>query len=272
MSYLTAHLISDLFLGYNEFSDEDEHIPDVDLVFLNGNIGSLKRSMYFSEILCKKYPDTQFICNLGETELYSYNIPTRSLQELREQCIKRQTYNDTWPKNLHYNYNDNMIIECRGGKKIDILTLYGFPKILTSSVPWEETSWYRYYFKDLIYEDIPVKNPFKPEDTSNVNHGVAIIPADLNFINELHEAEWKRAKKWEITNNGYYKILVTHINPVNDSRLSKQKYRPFDIHLDSTGTWLSTNVEQTGIKFIGGRLFSNPGRGIDKRNKVIPIG
>jgi hypothetical protein len=32
------HVISDLFLGFNEFSTEEEHIPDVDLVIVNGKV------------------------------------------------------------------------------------------------------------------------------------------------------------------------------------------------------------------------------------------
>lgn len=269
MSYLTVHLISDLFLKFNEFSYEEEKIPDVDLVVLNGNNGSVKRSMLYAETLCRKYPTTQFVCNYGETEMFSC-MADKVLDDLREKTLKRQIGNVTWPKNLHYQYNTNMIIECRGGKKIDVLTLYGFPKIISYSGDWKETKWYRYYGKEVAYELL--KNIFKPNETSNVRHGAIGVPADKEYINYLNNTEFELAKKWEVTNNGYYKILVTHINPIQDSRLSTQKYSPYNIHLDTTGTWLSADTEQNGIRFVGGTLYSNPGRGVDKRSKIITIG
>ena len=64
---IKVHVISDLFLGFNEFANpEDEVLPEVDLVILNGNIGHLKRGMLYAETLCRKYPETQFVYNLGE--------------------------------------------------------------------------------------------------------------------------------------------------------------------------------------------------------------
>lgn len=241
----------------------------MDLVILNGNNGAIKRSMLYAETLCKKYPTTQFVCNYGETELYSC-MADKDMNEIRDKTLKRQISNTTWPTNLHYQYGTNMIIECRGNKKIDILTLYGFPKIITYTGDWKDTIWYKYYPKEVSYD--LVKNVFKPDTTSDVRHGAIGIPADLEHINHLYQDEFNLAKKWEITNNGCYKILVTHINPLQDLRLSTQKYSPFNIHLDKTGTWLTANNECNGVRFVGGKLYANPGRGIDKRNKIITIG
>lgn len=262
----TIHVISDLFLGFNEFSTEDENIPDVDLVILNGNIGHIKRSMLYAETLCKKYPSTQFVCNLGETELY-YSV-NKSLNETRSALEFRKNSNATWPNNLHYNYLESKIITLRNGYKFDIMCAYGFPKIYSYNIDWNETVWAKKYPMKIESND-NWNNIYKPKEVSNVKLGEIGIFATKDWINEEHEKEWLIVKKWEIAQTEY-KILITHINPYKDSRCENQSVAPYNIHLDK-GIWISSNVKNNGLLLLGGRLYSNPGRGLEARSNVIRI-
>jgi len=270
MSNITVHIISDLFLGFNEFSTEEECIPDVDLVIINGNLGHPKRSMLYVETLCKKYPTTQFVYNLGESELYVQSNYPKFFNEFNLQLEQRKIHSNDWPKNLHFSL-EPMIVECRGGKKVDVFCLYGFPLIYTIKTIWEETNWYKFYFKELIEDDSPEGKYYKPKGTSNVHHGAIHIPADKEWVNAMHQKEWKVAQKWELTNNGCYKILVTHFNPYKDSRLSNIEYSTYDIHIDKHCLWIGSDTEFNGVQFLGGRLYSNPGRGQIQRSKIITM-
>jgi hypothetical protein len=270
MSNISVHLISDLNLGYNELSQDDETIPDVDLVVINGNLGHPKRGMLYMEKLCAKYPDTQFVCNLGESELYIESNYPKTMDEVKLQTLKRKTHNETWPKNLHYSLQP-MIINLRNNQKVDVFCLYGFPFIHSIKGQWEETNWHRYYYKELIEDYQPEGKPYKPAGTSNVNHGAQHIPADKDWVNKEHEKEWLVVKKWELENNGCYKILVTHFSPYNDPRLVNQEYGPYNIHIDKSCLWLTASSEHNGVQFLGGKLYGNPGRGSKCRSKVITM-
>ena len=267
---LKVHLISDLFLDYNEFSMEEEVIPDVDLCVINGNIGFLKRSMLFAETLCKKYPKVPFVINLGETEAHQYT-KEKFVGETLESMNIRQLVNESKPSNLNWS-TDPMIITCKNGAQVDILCSYGYPYIYSTNTPWAHTNWHRYYKMAVDDTENPSDRFWKPKDTSNVRHGTFPIMATKEYINSMHEIEYNKVKTWEITNSGnYYKILVTHINPYVDTRLSDQKVGPYNIHM-SDKYWLSSNTKMNGINFLGGKLYANPGRGLEARTNVITIG
>lgn len=264
------HVISDLYLGFNEFSAEEEQIPDVDLVIINGNIGLLKRSMLYTETLCRKYPSTQFVYNYGHTECAKG--PPKYLEELDDSLQLRKTANTTWPKNLHWS-KEPQLITLRNGHRINILCTYGYPNIHECSIPWTDTVWHRDHLMK-IHEDFPMDKYAdddwgRPVDTSPVHHSWYPLFASKEWINEQHKKEWKIVQNWEVYGEGL-KILVTHFNPFKDSRYYGQKITPYLIHLNN-GYWIGSNTECNGTLFLGAKLFSNPGRGTLTRQKIITI-
>lgn len=270
MGYCRIHLISDIFLGFNEHSVSEETIPDVDLVVLNGNLGLVKRGMLYATTLCKKYPKTQFIYNLGQSELYF--LGTEKFEgEYKSQILSRKQIDKDWPSNLHLTFEDSIQIELPDNRKLDVFCAYGFPKIYKVLVPWKQTVWAKHYNGKICDPfDSDGKKKY-PRGTSDVNHGHITLPIDIDYINNLHNEEWKKVKQWEVTNNNAYKILITHMNPYIDTRLQDQETSPYLIHLDKTTIWLSSNTVCNGVQFLGGSLYSNPGRGIDKRSQVIEM-
>lgn len=263
---IKIHVISDLFLGFNEFSDQDENIPDVDLVILNGNLGMMKRGMLYAETLCKNHPDTQFVFNGGETE-YHYTVP-KIIGELDESMALRKFGNPTWPKNLHWS-KTRQLITLRNNLQVDILCTYGYPNIVSSSIAWEDTVWFKNYSMGIL-DDFPEHGDWaKPANASPVVHGYSPIFATKDWINEQHQKEYELVKKWEIEETGL-KILVTHINPYEDSRCQGQSVTPYKIHLKD-GLWISSNTECDGLLFLGANLYSNPGRGSVPRGKIITV-
>lgn len=259
------HVISDLFLGYNEESTVDEILnPEADLVIINGNIGHVKRGMLYAETLCRKYPNVQFVYNLGEHE--KYTMANKSVDELELNIEIRKKVNASWPKNLYWG-KEPKHITLRDGSTFDILCTYGFPKIWSTECAWEDTLWHKRYIVDYIDDN---GYPFKPEQTSNVSHGVVPVFATKNDINKLHDEETTIVRNWELTSKGPKKILVTHINPYKDKRLINQKVSPYLIHLDNE-IWVGSSIQMNGIKFLGANLYANPGRGSDIRNRLIDI-
>lgn len=258
------HVISDLFLSFNEHSDEDEILPDADLVIINGNIGHLKRSMLYAETLCKKYPDTPFIYNLGESELY-HLIP-KFVGEIEDSLRMRKNVNTTWPSNLYWPETPE-IITARNGYKFDVLCTYGFPQIHSYQGEWKDTRWARFYIKEILDDDSPDGKWYKPSETSSVRHGHVPCFADIDWINEKHKEEYIKARFWELKPT-FHKLLITHINPYNDQRYIGQNVSPYRIHLEN-GLWITTNSECKGLNFLGAKLYSNPGRG--RRDSVIIV-
>jgi len=260
---IKLHVISDLFLEYNEFCPaEDEVIPDVDLVILNGNIGHVKRGFLYAETLARKYPNIQFVYNLGERERYN-DVTEKFLGEFEENLKVRVYANETWPKNLHWS-TDSILLTFPNGESVDILCKYGFPKIHKLETDWENTVWFQEYVasysSDLSYF---------PKESSQVYHDLAWVYASVEWINQKHLEEWMHVKKWEI-NPTYKKILVTHCNPFRDNRYLGQVVSAYNIHLEN-GIWIGSNQFHNGVKFLGSKLYSNPGRGLEARNRIIVI-
>jgi len=261
------HVISDLFLEYNEFSDSEETIPlETDLVVFNGNIGKrLKRGFLYIEKLCHLYPDVQFVVNLGFLELFaSINKNTNEIANASEM---RRDNNPTWPKNLHYS-NEPMIIRLRDGTEVDVLCTYGYPHIYSCSDRWEDTIWHRNVTIDVVYGKDEISY-MKPLGTSDVLHGAIPIFATMQDINMLHEKEYNIVKKWEIKPT-VIKILVTHINPYNDTRCRNMIVSPYNIHLQH-GYWIASDTYVDNVNFLGAKLYSNPGTGPIARSKIFRI-
>lgn len=263
---MKIHVISDLYLGYNEFSTEEEQIPDVDLVIINGNVGLLKRSMYYVETLCNKYPDIQFVVNLGQIERCA---PEKYIGELEDNISIRVSSNPTWPKNLYWGKKPAHIV-LRNGLPINLLCTYGYPLVMRSIEPWETTDWYRFHAMNYVDANSIEGSRFKPAETSDVPHGVIPIPASIDYINQEHEKELVLVRNWENTAAEGQRILVTHVNQYNDKRFAGIKVKPYLIHLHQ-GIWISSNTECNGLMFLGGKLYSNPGRGSNARDKVITV-
>ena len=261
---IRIHIISDLFLEYNEFTPiEDTIIPDVDLVILNGNIGHLKRGMFYAEELASVYPDIEFIYNFGETERFR-GAQQKYNTELFDSMKVRVEKNPLWPKNLHWSI-DPIHLTLKNGRKVDILCTYGFPKIYSCNVPWEETIWFSEYVMGVTTDH----DSFRPKDASIVWHGTHPVWASLAMINEQHTLEHAKIKQWELEPTTF-KILVTHINPYKDSRCKDIEYAPPRIHLEN-GLWIAADTKTQNLKFLGARLESNPGRGSPIRSNVIVI-
>lgn len=265
---IKIHIISDLLFEYAEVPEDIElHIPDeVNLVVLNGNLGPLKRSMLHAEMLSNKYPDKQFVCNLGEYEKFRtidkyYGISEDSMEI-------RKVANSSWPKNLHWNRQINQIITLSNGTPVDILCLYGFPKIHSYTGDWRETNWFKHYTTDTTW-DINHPEVFKPEGISEVHRGQLPIWATQDWINKQHNIEFQIAQKWELSPT-CFKILVTHINPYKDTRLVGQTTSPYNIHLNDM-LWISSNIKMESVKFLGAKLVTNPGRGISARSHIVTI-
>lgn len=264
MSMTKIHIISDLFLRYNEKDPAQEILPDVDLVVINGNIGHLKRSMLYAETLCNKYPDIQFIYNLGESELYDL-IP-KFTGEIEQSLRIRKETNASWPPNLHWPEVPT-IVKCKNGYIFDVFCTYGFPKINSVSCEWKETRWARFYVKEILDDHDPEGKWYKPLETSRVRHGHIPDFATIDWINDKHKKECAKVKSWELTPS-YHKLLVTHISPYNDVRCNNQNTSPYLIHLER-GTWITSNVDLRGVNFLGSRLYGNPGRG--DRQRIITV-
>ena len=67
---IKAHVISDLYLYDNEWADPiEETMPECDIVFINGNNGIIRRSVFLAETICKKYPEIQVIYLNGRREM-----------------------------------------------------------------------------------------------------------------------------------------------------------------------------------------------------------
>lgn len=261
------HIISDLNLGFNESSDPvDETIPDVDLVILNGNLGLLKRSALYAETLAKKYPNIEFIWNLGETERYWVNLE-KFTGEIVESIEFRVKNDSKFPKNLHFINDSNRLITLKTGQVIDVFCTYGFPKIISYEGDWENTHWFKNYIAEIQQDTIIF--PYKPNETSHVQHGMLPIWATQVWINQYYERINLQLKRWENEITGY-KILVTHINPYNDTRFKGQKVYPYSIHLNNMA-WVTANTKVENIIFLGANLISNPGRGLECRSKIIEL-
>lgn len=264
----TLHIISDLDYGDTEHNElAEDNVPDVDLIILNGNLASLKRSLHFAMTLADKRPSTQIVYNPGDLELYRFCFPKYE-DAGRESLRMGELAAEWWRPNLHY-FENGKILDLRNGDRVDVMCLMGWPKIHSVMGEWEDT----WLFKNIIVTSIqdptdPYFLKHKPKETSIVNH---FYPrwADVEWINAQHEIENKKAKEWELKITGY-KVLVTQLNPYNDTRLKNLSISPYEIHLNN-GLWVTSESKVESVKFLGARLVSNPGRGESARAHIVNV-
>lgn len=266
-----VHVISDLEYGFHEETIiEDTVIPDVDLVILNGNIGTLKRSVLYAHEIANKYPNIPFVLNLGELERYWCRIPKFEF-ECEDSISIRVKNNKSWPKNLYWKdprNDDPLLITLPNGQVVSVFPIYGFPKINSYEGSWQDSYWYRYYCVETA-----IKNNEdwleKPKDSSFVPHGPVPTWASQEWVNNKFEEMQTKIRKWEL-NLKHFGILVTHLNPYNDPRFENCSVSPFLIHLNK-GLWVTAKTKVNNINYLGAKLYSNPGRGESARSQVIEV-
>ena len=271
---LKLHVISDTNYLPNE-PDEQYNIPESDIVIFNGNIAKswIKRSFAYAYKLAKLYPDVQFVYNLGEEEIYYFEI-SKYDYEIEDNILIRMNNDPSWPKNLHWKHSkdpNGMLITLRTGYTVDVFTMYGFPKIHSYVGHWEDTYWFKNYSMTTlqVHKENVVEFKDKPINTSNVSHGDVPVWATSEWINQKHLAEEEMLKKWEL-NLKHCPILVSHLNPFNDTRFANCKVSPHKFHLNG-GTWITANTRVKNINYLGAKLYSNPGRGESVRSDYIEI-
>lgn len=265
---ISAHIISDTNFKFHEFTPEIElDIPDVDLVILNGNIGKfIKRGFFYAEELCKKYPEKQFIYNLGWNELYYPAHVPKNDKELVAAISVRSNFYEGWPKNLHSYYQDSKVIQLQNGETIDVFCAFGYPNIKSYEGAWESHIWWKNIITTVSIDINDDRVTLPPKTTHSVSHSFFPIWASEDWVKNQNQNESEKIQEWikKSTNN---KILITITNPINDSRCYKQDYDMYDINFD--GLWIASDNAQYGVEYCGARLYSNPGVGKLARSQVI---
>lgn len=269
----SVHVISDLNLGYNEHTPlADSCIPKkTDLVIINGNIGSVKRSMLYTFDLANKYPEVQFLYNLGELEKY-WKVVSKYKWELEDSMNTRMCASTDWPKNLHWKdprKEDGLLITLRTGQTINIFSTFGIPRIISHNVQWEETCWYRNFCSHAESVENLNKLVNPPEETRFVKQGSVPVWFTAEFMNSNFLETEAKIKKWELSlENNHFGILVTHVSPWNDPRCVDCTVAPYRIHLNK-GLWITSTTQVSGVNYLGAKLFSNPGRGSHCRSQIV---
>lgn len=270
-----VHVISDLDLGWHEITPaEEKSLPEgTDLVILNGNLGAPKRSMLYAIELCKKYPNIQFVYNDGELERYWNVTPKNTPWEYENAMNIRQAESSDWPKNLYWRdprSESSLLITLHSGHTVDVFTTFGFPKIVSYRGEWEDTYWYKNFclVAEYVHKMHNWEN-FNPKELEFVRQGTVPLWFTQDHINSVFHDVESKLKKWEtgLKNTG---ILVTHINPYNDPRCENCTVSPYRIHTDNM-LWITAKEPVSNVNFLGGKLYSNPGRGKENRSKIIHI-
>ena len=260
---MRIHVISDLEYWVNEFAEPVEgEFPDCDLIIVNGNIGSFRRSMLYTEGMTQKYPNLTFIYNPGRRE----SARQKNRFELTTALKSRQILSELWPKNLKYGFQTPIALNVKG-EKFSILCMFGYPKITQS---FDESLWYKTaWYKQVNLGHTNDQNLFKPEGSANISHGTYPLWTTPKMCNEEHDKEQKIVKKWYETCQDK-KILVTHLNPYQDRCLDSIPYQLYpDIQFNDL-CWISSSHVQD-IKTNEFRLYSNAGRGLTVRNRVLEV-
>ena len=260
---LKIHVISNLWLEDNEWTTEiDETLPECDLVIVNGNCGIAKRAMLYIEILCKKYPEKQFIYNLGSRDI----AHQKSYTQIPDGLLVRQLYSDLWPTNLHYSYKKPFKINIKD-TSLDVFCLHGYPNVVENAAPdsnWKSTLWYRNFYHEITHD----QTKFKASEAANVYHGHYPIWSTPNLCRKDHDVELETINDWLSTPSDGYKVLVTTFSPFHDLTLPNIEYTMYE------------NI-QPDYWFVGGakidtilgkcQLHGNPGRGSLARNTVFTM-
>jgi len=267
------HVISDLDYGYNEVTDpEDLILPEeADLVIFNGNIGRIKRVFLYMYELCDKYPDKQFVFNLGELERYHRILPKVPYEGEESLAIRMKNSNE-WPKNLYWKdprSTDELLIKLRNNQTISVFATYGFPKLHSYEGDWEDSYWYRNYCTAIKLKEELEQLEVKPKEYYDASYGQIPLWATPEWVNEQFKITDLSAKKWE-ENLKNFGVFITHLNPYKDSRLTKMTISPYNIHLENL-VWITSNTKVKNVNYLGAKLYSNPGRGKLARSEYITV-
>lgn len=268
------HVISDLLYGFNEPTNPaDEIIPsDVDIVIFNGNLATNnKRSILYAHTLAKKYPDVQFVYNFGLHERY-WKILSKYEYEYEDNLNTRILMGGDWLPNLHWKdprTDGGLLIKLRTGQTIDVFPVYGFPKIHNFTGSWEDTYFYQHHSIRAQVKDEMKLWDNKPKEYSYVSYGALPVWATKEWVNKKFDEINLRLKRWE-SSLQHYGILVTHLSPYKDSRLLNCTISPYEIHL-ADRIWVTSHDRVSNINFLGARLYSNPGRGSERRSEIVEL-
>lgn len=261
---IKAHILSDFYLGIIEPTDNvDETLPDCDLVFIAGNLGHIKREMIYVEKMCRKYPNKQFILNIGRTE----GTGQKNNTELVDGLTSRQLLSEFWPKNLHYAYQKPIKLTINE-QTLDILCLHGYPNFIEKDISekeWKSSSWWKYASHGVTFD----QNEFRPTGTSDVYHGWFPKVSNVERCIESHALENAIVQDWlNNKESGGTKVLVTALNPIEDPCLPKLKYEMYPGA--NPDIWIAGGKQMT-VETNSYRLYSNPGRAPSARESVFTI-
>ena len=241
---------------------EDVVLPDADIIILTGNYSNfIRRTMNQVENLAKMYPEKQFVLNLGMKELTAQ----KNFTEIRDGVTNRQLFYENWPKNLHFKYQKPLKLEV-GGKKLDILCLYGFPHVAEADeATWKNTEWYQYTFHGITHD----QSYFKPKHAADVYHGHFWIWSTPELCREDHKKECEIIKNWIAEKEeDSTQILVTALSPINDPCLEGINYTMYpDLHPD---VWVFSGVS-ANLHNNRTLLHGNPGSGGEARSVTLDI-
>jgi hypothetical protein len=262
---INIHVISDLYLGFVEFTDAiDETLPNCQIVVIVGNIAQIKRTMLYVETLCKKYPDRQFVLNVGRVE---DGLHQKNTTELSDGLTARQEISEFWPKNLHYAFQKPIILNING-KTLSIFCFHGFPHIMEDiidSTRWKGTAWYKYATHGVTIDE----NEFKNKNAANIYHGWFPKFSTPERCRQDHYKEQELAKEWlSAADENHIKVLVTALHPKNDPCLSDIDYIMYpDISPD---VWIASGVSGE-TRTNNTIIYGNPGRSKSARESVLTI-
>jgi hypothetical protein len=267
------HVISDLMYGFHEPTDPQDEVipPDVDLVIFNGNLGSPKRSILYAYTMAKKYPDVQFVYNMGTSERY-WKILLKYEYECEDNLNVRINYGGDWLSNLHSKdprTEGGLLIKLRTGQIVDVFHAYGFPKIHAIQGTWEDTFFYQDHAVRSKLKDEFDEFSEKPKEFDYVTYGSVPVWATQKWVNEKFDEINSRLKRWEVGLK-HYGILVTHLSPYKDTRFANCTVSPYEIHL-ADRIWITSHDRVKNVNYLGARLYSNPGRGSERRSEVIEL-
>ena len=260
---LKVHLISDLWLEDIDWGNpEDEVLPDCDLVIINGNCGTTKRSMIYIELLCKKYPDKQFIFNMGRRDMAFQ----KSYTQIPDGLTVRKTHSDLWPKNLHYSYKKPFTLTINN-TTLDIFCLHGYPNVaehVENDAVWKATTWQLHFFHGLTHD----QTVFKAPQAANVYHGHWPIWSTPELCRQDHATELETISSWLEQPSDGHKVLITALSPINDSSLTNIEYTMYESIQPDYWFVGGATIETTIGKC---HLHGNPGSGLTPRNTVFTM-
>ena len=237
---MKIHVYSDLYLRYFAFADPvDEQVPDCDLVVVAGSISdNAKRSLLFQETI-SVVSGKPVIVNYSLTEFAKGDFYHDVVEAT---AVRYQMKTDV---NCHYHFNKDIKLE---DPKLNVLAVTGWPYI-TAGEPV------------LIKHPVRVKFGKIYNEQNELIAQVEHTPPTREEINELHQIERSRIEAWLTQPADNPRLLVIGSNA---EQLLKD--------LDLTGVVvITTGSEFKDHAYQGGRLYANPGSGVEARSNILTI-